>query len=65
MKDNRKAHLSEWSKSTFSIEQWREQIELKVDRMRRDSSQFRQLERFGLVEVKTVGVKFYFEKHGK
>jgi len=50
------------SKSVYSIEKWREEIELKYSRLIRDSSQFRLLVRFGLVK-KHNEVIFYFEKH--
>jgi hypothetical protein len=49
------------SKSTFTLEQWREELSLKVMRIRRDSSTFRILERFGAVEVKDISIKFHFE----
>ncbi len=51
------------SKSTFTIEKWRKEIELKKDRLQRDSSTFRILKRFGIVEVIDRPIKFYFEKH--
>ena len=50
------------SKSTFSIEQWRNQIKHKIKCLRRDSSNFRILERFGLIKVNDIDVIFYFEK---
>lgn len=50
------------SKATFSIEAWRKEIELKYDRLIRDSSQFRILNRFGLIKRQNE-VIFYFEKH--
>lgn len=53
------------SKSTFTIEQWRNEIQLKQARIKRDSSTFRILERFGLIEVKNIPVIFYFEKEVK
>jgi len=49
------------SKSVFSIEQWREEIEKKYDRLIRDSSTFRILIRFGIVKRSRKKVKFYFE----
>mgnify|MGYP003479541933 CR=1 FL=1 len=51
------------SKGTFSIEQWRSELTLKVDRMRRDVSNFRLLEKFGIVKATGNDVIFYFEKH--
>lgn len=50
------------SKSTFTIEKWREELGLKTIRLRRDSSTFRIAERFNLVTVKSNPIKFYFEK---
>jgi 5-methylcytosine-specific restriction endonuclease McrA len=50
------------SKSTFTLEQWRTEIEKKQFRIRRDSSSFRILERFKLVELKNIAVVFYFER---
>lgn len=50
------------SKSTFTLEQWREEISLKVDRLMRDSSQFRLVWRFGLIGFKKETVTFYFEE---
>ena len=50
------------SKSTYTLEHWRDEILLKQDRVRRDSSTFRLLERFGLVKCNKNIVKFYFEK---
>src|SRR5690606_25518191 len=39
------------SKSTFTIEKWRNELALKAMRIKRDSSTFRILERFGVVKV--------------
>lgn len=50
------------SKSTFTIDKWRKEIYLKIDRIRRDSSTFRLLERFGFIRVKKIDLLFYFEK---
>lgn len=50
------------SKSTFTIEKWREEIGKKYDRLIRDSSGFRLLIRFNLIK-KHNDVIFYFEKH--
>lgn len=68
---NGKNHISNYnpscrscnsSKSTFSIEDWRKQIEHKINCLRRDSSTFRICERFNLVKVEKSDVVFYFEK---
>jgi 5-methylcytosine-specific restriction endonuclease McrA len=53
------------SKSTFTIEQWRKQIEHKIICLKRDSSNFRILQRFGIVSINEVEVKFYFEKESE
>lgn len=51
-------------KSTFGVEFFRKEIELQVERARRSSVNFRTAERFGLIEVKTVPVVFWFERNG-
>lgn len=48
------------SKSTFSIEKWREEISKKHKRLLRDNSSYRLLNRFGLIKINT-NVIFYFE----
>lgn len=53
------------SKSTFTVEEWRNQIELKIDRLRKESTNFRILESFGLVKVKKSKIVFHFEKYTK
>jgi len=50
------------SKSTFTLEKWRNEISLKRDRIRVTSSNFRILERYKLVTIKKSDVVFYFEK---
>ena len=52
------------SKSTYTLDRWRNEILMKQDRLRRDSSTFRLLERFGLVKCNKNIVKFYFENYG-
>ena len=52
------------SKSTYTIEQWRKELELKPTRLLRDSSQFRIAERFGIVKINKQPLMFYFEKIG-
>lgn len=53
------------SKSTFTIEQWRFEINQKQERLLRDSSTFRLLKRFNLVKLNKNKVVFYFEKEVK
>jgi len=48
-------------KSVFSIEEFRIEIALQVDRARRQSVNFRTAERFGLIEVRPAKVVFWFE----
>ena len=50
------------SKSTYTIEEFRERLIADVDRLRRDSAKFRILERFGIVSQTKTVLKFYFEK---
>jgi 5-methylcytosine-specific restriction endonuclease McrA len=52
------------SKSSYSIDEWRKELELKTTRLLRDSSQFRIAERFGLVKINKKPLVFYFEKIG-
>jgi 5-methylcytosine-specific restriction endonuclease McrA len=49
------------SKSTYSIDKWREELQLKTKRLIRDSSQFRIALRFGLIVENKNSVVFYFE----
>lgn len=48
-------------KATMTLEQFRGEIEKQVDRLRRDSSQFRLAEDFGLIAKDSSPVWFYFE----
>lgn len=52
-------------KSTFTIELFREQIENQIERGRRSSVNFRTAERFGLIEVTSNPVVFWFEENIK
>lgn len=49
------------SKSSFPLETWRKELELKISRIERDSSTFRLLKKFDLVGIKKYNVTFYFE----
>ena len=55
------------SKSTFTIEQWRKEISMKFDRIKRDCSSYSMLLRFGFIEEKRDKITFYFERdnHGR
>lgn len=48
-------------KSTYTIEQFRNEILLQIERLKRDSSQFRMALDFGLITETKSEVKFYFE----
>ena len=50
------------SKSTFTIEVWRRELILKVDRLRKNVSNFRIAEKYNLVKVNNTEIIFYFEK---
>lgn len=52
------------SKSTFTLDQWRRELYLKYDRLYRDSSQFRLLVRFRIIDTIGFDGLFYFEKYG-
>lgn len=55
------ARCNRW-KSTWTIEQFREEIRLQVDRLNKYSSSYRMAKDYGLVVESKVDVKFYFEK---
>ena len=50
------------TKSTYTIEEFRQRLIEDVDRMRRDSAKFRILERFGIIKQDKTELVFYFEK---
>ncbi len=58
---NPACHSCNASKNTFSIEQWRLQLEKQYKRCIRDSATFRSLLRFGIVEKINDAVFFHFE----
>lgn len=49
-------------KSTFTIEEFRHEIEMQIKRLRMYSASFRLAERYGLVSPNGNKVTFYFEK---
>jgi len=57
------ARCNRW-KSTFSVEQFREEISKQIERLKRDSSGFRLAVDYNLINYKT-DVKFYFEQLNK
>lgn len=52
-------------KSTFSVEQFRQEIKAQTARLRRDSAAYRLAEDFGMVTEQAMPVSFYFERHGR
>ena len=52
------------SKSTFTVDNWKKQLELKHERLLRDSSSYRILNRFGAIKYKN-NIKFHFEKYNR
>ena len=51
-------------KNSFELEDWRIFIKNRFNVLLRDSSQFRSLLRFGIINRTENDVIFYFEKHG-
>ncbi|EAS1098080.1 HNH endonuclease [Salmonella enterica] len=50
-------------KTTYSLEMFRKQVALQVERGRRSSVNFRTAERFGLISVVNKPVVFWFEQY--
>lgn len=50
-------------KSTYSVEMFRKQISLQVERGRKSSMNFRTAERFGLIKTTDNPVVFWFERY--
>ena len=50
------------SKSTYTLEEFRERLSEEGDRLRRDSAKFRLLERFGIISQTKTRLEFYYEK---
>lgn len=50
------------SKSTFTLEEWRNQLFLKIERLRKESTNFRLLEAFNIIKIQDERIIFYFEK---
>lgn len=51
-------------KSVFSVEDFRREIAAQIERARKSSVNFRTAERFGLLEVTSAPVVFWFEQEG-
>ncbi len=50
------------SKASFSIEKWRKELQMKTDRLFRDSNNFKLLHKFGLIKITNNPVIFYYER---
>ena len=48
-------------KGTWSIEQFRNEISLQLERLERDSAQFRMARDYGLIKTSEIEVRFYYE----
>jgi 5-methylcytosine-specific restriction endonuclease McrA len=49
-------------KNVFSLEEFRREVSMQVERARKYSVNFRTAERFGMIEVKPKPIVFYFEQ---
>ncbi len=56
------ARCNRW-KGTFTIEQFRKEISLQLDRLHRDSSNYRMAFDYGMIQENRKPIKFYFEKY--
>ncbi len=54
------ARCNKW-KSTFNLESFRKVVETSLDRLERDTPNFRLARDFGLLKINKKPVKFYFE----
>jgi 5-methylcytosine-specific restriction endonuclease McrA len=52
------------SKSTFTVSNWKKQLELKHDRLLRDNASYRILNRFGAIKYNN-NITFHFEIHNR
>lgn len=55
------ARCNKW-KDTFTLEKFREIVQTSIDRLERDTPNFRLARDYGLIEVKQNPVVFYFER---
>ena len=55
------ARCNKW-KSTYSVEHFRKVVETSLDRLERDTPNFRLARDYGLIEVIEKAVIFYFER---
>lgn len=49
-------------KNAFSVEEFRNQMHLQVERARKNSGNFRNAERFGLLKITNEPIIFHFER---
>ena len=54
------SRCNKW-KSTYTLEKFREIVQTSIDRLERDTPNFRLAKDYGLIEVKQNPVVFYFE----
>ena len=52
-------------KGAWSIEQFRNEISLQLERLERDSAPFRMARDYGLIKTSEIEVKFYYEPQRK
>jgi len=52
-------------KRTWTIEEFKHEIEMQIERLRKYSAPFRLVERFGIVKTENFSIVFYFEPKGK
>jgi hypothetical protein len=52
-------------KSSYSLEEWRDELSGLPERMRKYIPNFRHAERFGLLEIVKIKVEFWFEKYNR
>lgn len=52
------------SKHDWTIDEWRFELNLRLQRLRKNSSEYRTALRFGMITENTTPITFYFEKHG-
>jgi len=50
------------SKSTFTLDEWRIQLFLKIERLRKSAVNFRLLEKYNLIKTTKKEIIFYYEK---
>jgi len=55
------ARCNKW-KSTYSLEMFRKIVQSSIERLERDTPNFRLAKDYGLIEVKPNSVVFFFEK---